>query len=272
VIDAIEADFSRECAAILEKVRGWFTAAAAFGSAFGEKRSPAGMERSLLDSVQSAGAERWAAAAVTIEEDVCAAADRLSDRMSEDLKVQMREELRPDPVFWEAQRHRFVTRVGEILEASVHRTALERFLEPIVAQTRKGAAAVIVVGTAVLIGGIVLAVQQYWTLAGTVLGVGAVFTVIMAGMWKRTLRLARQATEEHLAAAAPELRAQFVRQLREDVRGLYESFSRVLLPTREKLAEQEARHTSLQGQLHAMEQAFHALDRELASLVTATPR
>jgi hypothetical protein len=86
------------------------------------------------------------------------------------------------------------------------------------------------------------------------------------------LASARLATVVRLAAARPELRSRLASHLHDEFRNLYDSFTQFLLPTREKLGEQEARQTALQTQLHAMEQTFHTLDRELGSLVTEAPR
>ena len=128
------------------------------------------------------------------------------------------------------------------------------------------------VALAALIGATVLGVLQYWMLAGAVLVGGVVFSAMTWAVCSRALAGARLATVERLAAARPELRTRFASHLHDEVRNLYDSFTQFLLPTREKLAEQEARQTALQTQLHAMEQSFHTLDRELGSLLTETDR
>jgi GTPase SAR1 family protein len=271
-IEATENDFERECAVILTRVGEEFTTAAALRSVPGEKRSVTGMESGLLERLRSGSIDRWTGAAVIVEDDVCSAASRLSERMSEDLKVQMRDELRPDPDFWQGQRFRFVSHVEELLQASVHQLGIERALEPVLVKTRKTAAIFVLAALVTLIGATVLGVLQYWMLAGAVLVGGVVFSAMTWAVCSRALAGARLATVERLAAARPELRTRLASHLHGEVRNLYDSFTQFLLPTREKLAEQEARQTALQTQLHAMEQAFHGLDRELSDMVTVTDR
>jgi hypothetical protein len=270
--EAVESDFKREAGAILTGARDRLTTGAALRSVIKERRSVSGLERSLLDRVQAAGADRWTGVAAVVQEDVCAAASRLGERIAEDLKVQMRDELRPDPAFWEAQRHRFASRVEELLQSGVHRLGLELSLEPALARSRKAAAGLVLVALAALGGASALAVQQYWAFAGGVLACGVLFSAVLWAMCSRGLARAEQSAAERLAAAAPELRTQIAGLLRDEVRNLYGSLTRYLQPMRDKLAEQEARQTALQTQLHAMEQAFHGLDRELDSLLVGAAR
>jgi small GTP-binding protein len=271
-IEAAEADFVRESGIVLEQVRGRLTTGAALGAVIREKRSFAGLEESLADQLHAGGAERWSHAAVIIEDDVCAAADRLSDRVMKELKVQLRDELRPERPFWDAQRQHFVARVEEVIHGSVQRLQLERLLQPALVQTRKMARNMLLLVVLALIGAIVLAVQGEWLVAGAAVAAGGVIATVMGFSCGGALRRARETVETAVTAVGPEMRGQVTGQIRDEVRNLYDSFNRILQPTRDKLAEQETRHTSLQSQIQAMELIFKALEGELAGLTNVSQR
>ncbi len=267
-VEATEADFTKEAERTMGRVRRSLGAGAALGSVFRDKRMPEFLERSLFDHLHASCLERWSLAAMIIEDDVCAAADHLNERLSMDLKVQMRDELRPDPSFWEAQRHRFVSRVEEMLQGTIHRLGLEKAIEPVLARTRRAAAVMLVLLLAACAGAAVLAWQQQWVLAGVALAGGALCSLASMVVCIRALSRAKQEAEHKLVSAAPDLRSHLITHLRDEVRNLYDSFTRYLQPTREKLADQDARYTALRAQIHAIEQAFRGMDRELEALST----
>jgi hypothetical protein len=271
-IEATELDFERESGVTLARVRGSFTAGAALRSVFREKRTVTGLERSLLEHVRATSIERWSNASKIIEDDITTTAERLADRMTTDLKVQMRDELQPDPEFWQLQKQHFVNRVDEVLQRSVEKLELERSLQPMLSQTRKAAAGMVFVALLSLAGAMVLGLQKHWMYMGLVIGGGLVISGVLWFMCIRALKRTKLATAERLAAAKPELRSHLASQLYDEVRSLYEHFTRILQPTRDKLTEQETRHAALQSQLRAVEQTFHGLDRELSAIVTVTPR
>jgi GTP-binding protein EngB required for normal cell division len=271
-IEAAEADFGRGAGEVLARVRERLTTGAALGSAFREKRSFAGAENALMEKLQAGSGTRWAGAAVVIEDDVCAAADRLSERVMKDLKVQLRDELRPERPFWEAQRQHFAARVEESIRGCVQRLQLDRLLQPALAQTRKIARNMVLLVLASLIGAGVLAAQGQWLVGGAALAAGGVIATVLGFSCGAALRRARWSAEAATTAAGPDLRAQLTIMIRDEVRSLYDSFSRILQPTRDKLTEQQTRHTSLQSQVHAMELVFQALEGELGALLGVSSR
>lgn len=271
-IEATETDFERASDTILARLRARLSTLSALRSVFRDKRTVVGLERSLLDQVRATSVTRWSKAAVIVEDDVNTAADYLSERITEELKVQLRDELRPDAAFWEAQRHRFVARVEEMLQRSVNRLEVESTLAPALGATRKRAAAflVVVLGAGSAAG--VLAGREQWILAGAVAAAGFFLGALLWYLTSRVLRRSKQALAVRMSEAQPELREHLDRQLRDEVHNLYDSFTRILLPTREKLAEQVQRHAALQTQMDAVEQEFRVLERELGSMVEGVKR
>lgn len=271
-IEATETDFEREAGTILARLRARLGRNTALASVFGERRVVAGLERALLDQIRSSSSERWSQAAVIVEDDVNGAAGYVEERMREDLKVQLREELRPDLAFWEAQRHRFVTRVAEMLESAVHRIKLEDAVKPVLGRTRHLGLALYLVLAVTLGGAGALALQHHGSEAGIVFGAGL---LVCLGLWIWLGRVLTQAKENaalRLEEVRPELHEHLQTQLRDEVHNLYDGFTRILQPTREKLQEQEQRHTALQSQLDGVGQSFQTLREELDAMVSNAVR
>lgn len=271
-IEATDSDFERESDTILARARARFSTVSALRSVFKEKRTVAGLERSLLDQVSATSTNRWLKTSVIVEDDVNTAADYLSERITEDLKVQLREDLRPDAPFWEAQRRRFVGRVEEMLQRCVHKIEVEPTLQPALKATRWRAACflLVVLGCGAAAG--VFAGQEQWILAGVVASSGFLLGAMFWFFVSHVLGRSRQALAGRMSDARPELRAHLDRQLRDEVHNLYDNLTRILQPTREKLAEQGQRHAALQMSLEDIGAEFRVLDRELASMVEGVKR
>ncbi len=267
-MEATETDFERESDTLLARVRAKLSRSGALSSATREKRTVAGLERSLLDQVRGSSGGRWSKAAVIVEDDINAAAAYLGERITEDLKVQLREELRPDKAFWEAQRHRFVARVEEMLQRAVHRLELEQMIAPTLIKSRKLALGMMLIFIAALIGGGLFVWRQQWPLAGLILGGGLLVSLLLWILLGRRLAGAKEEAAERFTSVRPELHEHLQAQLRDEVHNLYDSFTRILQPTRDKLNDQEQRYAAQQAQLDDVGQSFQTLNTELDAMVT----
>ena len=271
-IDATEGDFVREAEGVFAPLRAMLSPIIALTSVLHEERSAAGLEQALFERLRAPSQERWALSAVIIEDDVGAAAELVSERIAEGLKVQLREDLRPDDAFWEAQRQRFVAQIEEILRRAVHQLELDPFLQPVFARTRqlaRGLMGSLFAGAAMAV---TFAVLDRWLLAAVAgfLGVlGAVGMLVFIG---RAASRTREDLKAKFAAARPTLRTSLGGLLRDEVRFLYDSFTRILQPTREKLAEQEKRQAAQQEQMVQLDKTFQELEAGLGAMVTQSGR
>ena len=253
----------------MNRMNARLTPRVALGCVFVEKRKVVGLEEILLQQVRTPAIERWDKAAVIIEDDVGGYADFLMEQVQNGLKVQLREELRPDDSFWKAQRRRFAQRMDELLHQIVSGLHLESDLKPVLVKSRRLAAVQLLVVLPALIGAIVLASLGKWTLAGVVEGTGLVLGGVLWFASGRLLSAARQKAADKLTLARPELRKFLTEQLRDDVRNLYDSFNRILEPTREKLLDKEKRQTAFTEQVENLVNSFNVLDAQLREMSAA---
>ncbi len=251
---------------LMAHVRGLLTSRAAFANLFDEKRRIDEQEKLLLKQLLTASQERWERAAAIIEDDVGHAADHLGEVVKENLKVQLRDDLRPDQGFWEAQRRRFFVRIGDVFHKLLDRLDLQKQVAPVLTASRRMAWGQIWTVIVSMAAAVICSVYGRWLAAASCIASGAALFGLLRNVSAKMLRHARHECAERLACIGPEMRALLSEQLREETRNLYESFSGVLQPTRDKLAEQERRQIFQHEQIENLIRTFAVLDEALRAV------
>ncbi|MEI6537587.1 MAG: hypothetical protein WCN98_19750, partial [Verrucomicrobiaceae bacterium] len=260
--------FEKGAHELISQVRSQLTFRASFASMFNERRRIDDEEKLLMVQLRTASRERWERAATIIEDDVSHAADHLSELVKENLKVQLREELRPDEGFWQAQRRRFLLRIDEVFHKLLDGLGLQKLMTPALAVSRR--MAFWQVGTA-MVSVVAIAICGFygrWLVAGSCFAGGGLLMAALSMALKKILQSSQDECAARLGAAVPEMRALLGEQLREETQNLYEGFSRVLQPTHDKLAEQERRQISQHEQIENLIRTFAELEEELRALPT----
>ncbi len=251
---------------LMSHVRRQLTCGASFASLLDEKRRIEEEQKALLAQLLTASQERWERAAAIIEDDVGNAAEHLGEVVKENLKVQLRDELRPDKSFWEAQRRRFFVRIGDVFHKLLDGLDLQKQLAPALVSSRRMAMGQVSVAVVSVIAAAVCAIMSHWVAAASCIVGGAVLFAVGWNVLKNILKRGRDECSDRLASVGPEMRALLGEQLREETRNLYESFSGVLQPTRDKLAEQERRQISQHEQIENLVRTFAELDEALRAV------
>ena len=251
---------------LMSHVRQMLTRGAAFDSLLDEKRRVDEEEKLLLNQLLTASQERWERAAAIIEDDVGHAAGHLSEVVKESLKVQLREDLQPDKGFWEAQRLRFFVRIGDVFHKLLDGLDLQKQMTPALVASRRMAWGQVGAVIVSMIAGLIFAVSGRWLVAASCIAGGVAAFAIFWTASERILRRERRACADRLEAVGPQMRAMLGEQLREETQALYESFSSVLQPTRDKLAEQERRQLSQHDQIENLIRTFAELEEQLRSV------
>ncbi len=266
IIEATMGDFEKVADDILAMIYKMLTPWLALQSVIFEKRSVIGIDKVMLDKLRNPNLERWDSAVAIIEDDIGHAADYLTEAVSERLKVQLREDLRSDEFFWNAQKKRLVDRVDEMLLRGAEKIELEKLLSPTLIKTRKMATGF----SLVLVGSLVMAIGcatiGKWTLTAFITGLGSLMGAALWTICNQELRRIRQIATERMIAARTGLWHTMTEQLREELRILYDTFNRILQPMREKLQEQERRQTGQYDQAEAMAQMLRKLDVQVNEL------
>ncbi|RBP41219.1 small GTP-binding protein [Roseimicrobium gellanilyticum] len=265
-IDASSTDFGRAAGEVAGRVQKMLSLPAAYGSMLKEKRSVKGLEREVLDQVWEPNASRWVQASKIIEDDVGAAADHLSGQFGAGLKVQVREELRPDASFWETHRHRLRQHLEDMLHRVVYHLGVEKEVAPVFARSRKLARNSVVIMLVALMGGIALVTQGLGVYGAVLAGVGLLSGGGLALACHRLLRTASQVVDQRLKEAEKSLHDALEGEIRQEVRDLYAGMASILQPTRERLAEQKKRHHTLQEQLADLDVTLRTIETELDKL------
>ncbi|MFZ4763802.1 MAG: dynamin family protein [Roseimicrobium sp.] len=273
VVEATQADFDRESGGLSQRTQELLTVMMALTCVAQERRSATALEPSLLEQFRTPSLDRWARAWVIIEDDIAAASDFLTERITEGLKVQLRDDdLRKSLEFWDAQKKRFLSAIGDAMQLAVQRLDLAQVVAP--ALTRSRRLAQVLVGCIVGAGAVMvaLALGDQWLLALGAAAAGGVATVSVVALSVRAAERVRQDLAARFEAAKEELQRALTEQLRDEVRKLYGSFTPILQPTREKLLDQEKRQTAQQEQLSGLEQTLQNLKAELSRLATEVDR
>ncbi|HEY2572852.1 MAG TPA: dynamin family protein [Verrucomicrobiaceae bacterium] len=244
-------------------VAGELTARKALESAFKEKRSFAGIEKQVQEQINGGGEERWNQAAAIFEDDVGAAADQVHAQLTENLNVPPGEDLRPDAVFWVAQRGRFLSLVHGVQQRASSKLEISRRLEPCLRSSRRLAQAqwiAAAVGVLVAAG---FAVAGWWVVTAAAALVAALAFLALGRMNSQRLTSACAASEAQFSSAPVEMKDLLDRQLRDETQDLYQGFDHVLQPLREELAAQERRHAALQSQMENLARTFEGIEADL---------
>ncbi len=268
-IEMTGADLHQASEELITRLHAQLTPVAALSSVLKERREINGIEAQLQDQVRTPSFYRWDRAAAIIEDDIIRFAEYLGDVVTQGLKVQIRDELRPDESFWKAQRRRFTQRMDQMLHQIVSDLKLEADLKPLLLKTRRLAAAQWFLVLPILLSGCYFAGRGAWN---SFIEVEAVGGILGSALWiasSMMLKRGRLNILQKLAGALPDIRSHLSAQLRDDVHNLYESFRRVLDPTRIKLVEQERRQTSFNEQISTLVKSFQALDARLKSMAAA---
>jgi len=268
-IEMTGADLHHASEELMQQVNTLLTPSVALSCIFKERRKFDGSEQRLHSQIRTPSFNRWEKAAAIIEDDVCRFAEYLGEESANGLKVQLREELRPDETFWKAQRRRFTQRMDQMLHQIVTNLNLESELKSRLVTTRRLALAQWFIVLPILLGGCFFAGASQWWLAISMECLGLLFGGSMWFASSIILKRARLNALQKLAGALPDLRGNLSAQLREDVHNLYDSFRRVLEPTRTKLWEQERRQSSFNEQIRDLVKNFQTLDTELRSMAAA---
>ncbi|HSI62707.1 MAG TPA: hypothetical protein VLE43_06300, partial [Candidatus Saccharimonadia bacterium] len=176
------------------------------------------------------------------------------------------EELRPDAAFWETHRHRLRQHLEDMLHRVVYHLGVEKEVSPVFARTRRLAVISVLVMVVALAGSVGLMVPGMGAFAAVVAGVGLLAAGGVALACHRLLRRTSQAVAQRLGESQKELHSALEGEIRQEVRELYAGMASILQPTRERLAEQQKRHHSLQEQLAGLDLTFRTLDTELVKL------
>lgn len=266
IVEATSRDLEHECDDLIRRIRLRLTTRFTLSCVLREKRKVEGLEQLIIDAVRVPALERWDHAGAIVEDDVGNYAGFLTEQIQSGLKVQMREELRPDDTFWKAQRRRFGQRMEQILNQCVHDTGAEAILQPALPKSRRWAAILLAVAIIALVASVIEATRGHWKEAGIIEAAGLVLAGLIWWGCSRMLKRTRAAGEEALRTAAPKLRGILSSQLRDDVNNLYDGFARVLDPMREKLSEQERRQTNFSAQIADLAQTFTELSTEVHAI------
>ena len=266
IVEATVTDLQHECDDLVRRIRRRLTTGFALKCVFREKRKVEGLARGLIEAVRTPAMERWENAAAIVEDDVGACAVFLNEQIQEGLKVQMRDELRPDESFWKAQRRRFGQRMDQIVNQAVSGMQLEEGLQPALPKSRRLAATQVFLVLPLLFAAVALAFMGYWTAAAVTEASGLLIGGIIWFACSRLLKRHRNGAESAFAKAVPELRQVLSTQLRDDVNNLYDSFNRILEPMRERLVEQERRQSNFNEQVESLARTFTGLNEELRQM------
>ncbi|CAN5872689.1 hypothetical protein BH11VER1_BH11VER1_32520 [soil metagenome] len=266
IIETTVGDFEKVADDLLARVHGMLIPSLALKSVFSEKRNILGIDTIFLEKLRKPNQERWDGAVAIIEDDIGNAADYLADAVSLRLKVQLREDLRPDHFFWNAQKKRLVDRVDEMLQRGAEKIELEKLLEPTLKKTRKMATGFSLVLAASLLIAIGTAVMGQWTLTAFIAGLGSTLGTVLWTTCSQELRRARKIATERMITARTSLWHTMTEQLRGELRTLYDTFNRILQPMREKLQEQEKRQTGQYDQVEAVAHQLRKLESQVDEL------
>ncbi len=251
---------------LMSHVRRQLTRGSTFANLLDEKRRIDEEEKSLLAQLLTASQERWERAAAIIEDDVGNAAEHLGEVVKEHLKVQLREELRPDKGFWEAQRRRFLVRISDVFHKLLDGLDLQKQMAPALVSSRRLAMVQVGIAGVSVIAAALCALYGRWLGAVSCIAVGGLLFAVGWNVFKKNLISARRGCATRLEAVGPEMRALLGEQLREETQNLYESFSGVLQPTRDKLTEQGRRQISQHEQIENLIRTFAELEEELRAV------
>ena len=269
-VEATASDMEHASQSLRETVDSQLGAGVAMRSIFQEKRSTDGLEKEFLAKVRAAGQERWQRAAAIIEDDIGVSAEHVNAQLSENLKMQLRDELKPDASFWQAQRRKFLARIDSIQQRVVADLEIEKHVAAAHTASRKRATSALAVFAVFAVVAGALGSMGWWPAAGGVVAAGLLIFCGMHFINARRLAVARREITQRLASGPEQLKQLLNERVRDELNDLFEAFGRILLPIREKLSEQEKRHEGVTRNLENLTQTFDELAAALGSASGAT--
>ncbi|WP_050029503.1 dynamin family protein [Verrucomicrobium sp. BvORR034] len=266
-VDATELDFTWLAEELLKHLEVLFDQKLAFKCTFKERRSVVGVEKVLRDKLDVPSSQRWEQSASILEDDLNEAADHLARHMTEELRVQLHEDLRQSPAFWKKYKSTFAANTGSLVNRVIKAVGIEAELAPALANSRQMMIWMVLVGVVSAISAGIFAGLGHWGVGLGALAAGSLMAWLLWLACGRVFAATRKAATFKLNAARPELRHQLQLHTQEEVRDLYAALHRILAPTREKLSDQQKRQTFQHESLGKLEVNFKELDAKMAGLV-----
>lgn len=237
-------------------------------SLFQKNRSSGDIKPPVQQEVAGFDQKRWNDAATVLESDVCAMADQVRKLLAEELNVETSVKLKPDAVFWAAQRGRFLAQASGIQQRAYSALNITQHLSPALESSRQLARRQLKLTAVCFFTALALAVTGHWIFAGF----AAVAAVLMIVFLDRTnaRQLARTLADcdSHLSGAPVKMKQLLDQQLRDETENLFELFNHALRPLREKINEEERGQMMLHRQMENVGRAFDDLDAELGTAAT----
>ena len=269
VIEATCGDYEHAASKMLDEAAPFLTPVASLQNVLREKRSGVGMEKSLLDQLRAASAERWGRAATILEDDVNAASEQLTTQLVEALKAQPGDDIRHDASFWQSQRRKFLSRADSIFQRVIGGTTVENRVAFAHRTSRKFALGQVMATIAGLGLAAALAATGHLVAASGSLAAGMILFFILHLSNARSLARSRHEIRQSIASGSIELRRQLGERVSEETQEFFENFGKGLLPLRDRIAEQEARH---EGQMRKIDELIDVFDELEQRLHSAMPR
>jgi len=267
-VEATGSEFARVSDLLMSHLRTLLTPGMAMRSVFKEKRHIKGCDETLQEEVRQPAVLRWEHAVTIIEDDVNYSAAYFNTAMRHEIKVQMKEEVRPDPEYWRPHQRRFLDRVKEHLGTQLGSLRIEDEVTPVLKLTRRRAHMFLLILMLTLAGAGVAAWQGLLPLAGGVAVVGFLTCVALWSANGRSLKALCVSVKDKLSRTRPSLENKLNTIVQEELHQHYENFYRPLQPAREKLDEQRKRHSSVHDQVASLTKVFNALDSDLRELAS----
>jgi GTPase SAR1 family protein len=268
-IEATDSEISRVASLLLSHLGNILTPRQALQSLFRESRTVKGCDETLLSEVREPALSRWEQACTILEDDIGHAASYLTQAMRHELKVQMRQDLQPDADYWRSQQRRFLNRVKEMLSTNLNTLGLESLITPALRRSRQRAWGQVLCVVLGLAGGVAALVSGHLIPALSSFMIGGVLSLILWYAEGRHLGGVRTQVEQKLTTARELLSKQMKGYTREEVSQQYDAFTRILLPAKEKLSDQERRHGLLRDQISDLTGNVQKLEAELRALGNA---
>lgn len=265
-------DFERETALALAHLQSHLTPYAALRSAFREHRQVEALEKELTAKVRATDQPHWERAGAILEDDIGNAAGLMNARLAETVKAQLKDDPRPDSVFWQAQRRRFLSRITTAVHRAAQSLGVEESLPSVLARSRKLAWWQISALVLAVLGAGFCAEAKNWIATVVVLAAGLLLAPAFWFASGRALKSSGSELEKKSTQAKNDLRASLTALMQEETQGLYVALRNVLKPLEEKLGEQQRRHDGLTGRINDLTQTFGELEAKVGSISSTEPQ
>ncbi|MCE9518339.1 MAG: hypothetical protein K8R87_02035 [Verrucomicrobia bacterium] len=221
------------------------------------------VETSQQNEPAAAEQADWNRAATVLEEDVSAMADQVRRQLADGLNVQAGDDLKPDVIYWAAQRGRFLAQASGIQQRAFSGLKISQHLMPALASARKLARRQMIFTMVCVIAALILGAAGCWISAGGAVGAAVLAFFVLGRPCSKLLASAFADCESHLAAAPMKMKNLLDQHVRDETENLYERFNKVLQPVREQLDEQERKRVTLQRQIENLDRILQELAAEL---------